>query len=102
MDPNVKYLLSLRAVRERARVVWQAAEAGELSHFDLHRDKLGDVADFVISVIQVPTHYCPKPERGIDELTIDSVTLGLTSTTPSRPTAVGSTSTSAMCRVFRT
>lgn len=62
MDPHVKYLLSLRAIRERAQVVWQAAEAGELSHFDLHKDKLGDVADFVISVIQVLTHY-PKTQR---------------------------------------
>lgn len=55
MDPHVKYLLSLRAVRERARVVWQAAEAGELSHFNLHKDKLDDVADFVTSVIKVLT-----------------------------------------------
>lgn len=57
MDPHVKYLLSLRAVRERAQVVWKAAEAGELSHFHLHKDKLGDVADFVISVIQVLTTH---------------------------------------------
>lgn len=63
MDPHVKYLLSLRAVRERAQVVWQAAEAGELTHFDLHKDKLGDVADFVISVIQVLT-YCSRTSSG--------------------------------------
>lgn len=53
MDSQIKYLLSLRAVRERAQIVWQAAEAGELTHFNFHDDKLGDVADFVISVIQV-------------------------------------------------
>ncbi|KAG8161955.1 hypothetical protein KVR01_007720 [Diaporthe batatas] len=67
MDPQVKYLLSLQAVRERARVVWQAAEAGELSHFDLHKDKLGDVADFVISVIQRdfgPDKYDTIPPHG--------------------------------------
>lgn len=59
MDPHVKYLLSLRAIRERARIVWLAAEAGELSHFDLHKDKLDDVADFVTSVIKVFTLF-PK------------------------------------------
>lgn len=53
MDPLVKHLLSLQAIRERARIVWQAAEAGELVHFDLHPNKLDDVADFVISVIEV-------------------------------------------------
>lgn len=53
MIPEVKYLLSLGAIRERAQIVWQAAEAGELAHFDFHADKLDDVADFIISVIQV-------------------------------------------------
>lgn len=53
MDPDVKYLLSLQAIRDRAAIVWKAAEAGDLAHFDLHQDKLNDVADFVISVIQV-------------------------------------------------
>jgi hypothetical protein len=63
MDPNVKYLLSLQAVRERAQVVWQAAQAGDLSHFDLHKDKLSDVADFVISVIKVPPSSLPQGPR---------------------------------------
>lgn len=53
MNPDIKYLLSLRAIRERAQIVWRAAEAGELVHFDFHADKLHDVADFVISTIQV-------------------------------------------------
>ncbi|KAL1864104.1 hypothetical protein Daus18300_007884 [Diaporthe australafricana] len=67
MDPHVKYLLSLRAIRERAQIVWQAAEAGELAHFDLHKDKLGDVADFVISVIKRdfgPDKYDTIPPHG--------------------------------------
>ncbi|KAJ0115147.1 urg3 [Diaporthe amygdali] len=64
MDPHVKYLLSLRAVRERAQVVWQAAEAGELAHFDLHKDKLGDVADFVISRDFGPDKYDTIPPHG--------------------------------------
>lgn len=53
MDPDVQYLLSLRAVRERAAIVRDAAEAGKLYHFDLDLDKLGDIADFVTSVIKV-------------------------------------------------
>lgn len=53
MDPQVNYLLSLRAVRERATLVGQLAEAGKLAHFDLHEDKLDGVVDFVASVIKV-------------------------------------------------
>lgn len=53
MDPTVKYLLSLGAIRDRARIVGQAANAGNLIHFDVHEDKLDDVADFVTSVIKV-------------------------------------------------
>jgi hypothetical protein len=56
MNSDVNYLLSLGAIRDRAQIVWQAAEAGELTHFNFHEDKLSDVADFVISVIQVITH----------------------------------------------
>ncbi|USP82547.1 uncharacterized protein yc1106_09821 [Curvularia clavata] len=52
MDDKVKYLLSLRAVRERAKIVGEAAEAGKLSHFDVHEEKLGEAADFVTSVIK--------------------------------------------------
>lgn len=60
MDSDIKYLLSLCAIRERAQIVWRAAEAGELAHFDFHADKLGDVADFVISIIQVlALHFTP-------------------------------------------
>lgn len=55
MKSEMKYMLSLGAIRERAQIVWQAAEAGELAHFNFYADKLGDVADFVISVIQVTT-----------------------------------------------
>ncbi|UPX09835.1 uncharacterized protein EKO05_0000516 [Ascochyta rabiei] len=52
MDPTVKYLLSLGAIRDRAKVVGQAAKNGNLNHFDVHEDKLDDVADFVTSVIK--------------------------------------------------
>lgn len=53
MDSKVKYLLSLTAIRERAKIVGDAAQAGQLSHFDLHEARMDDVADFVTSVIQV-------------------------------------------------
>ncbi|KAK6334078.1 hypothetical protein TWF696_002580 [Orbilia brochopaga] len=49
---DVKYLLSLGAIRDRAKIVWAAAQAGRLTNFDLHEDKLDDVANFVISVIE--------------------------------------------------
>ncbi|KAI2469467.1 DUF1688 domain-containing protein [Annulohypoxylon bovei var. microspora] len=52
MDSQVKYLLSLQAIRDRAKIVGDAAKAGNLTHFDLHDDKLDEVADFVTSVIK--------------------------------------------------
>ncbi|KAK3357087.1 hypothetical protein B0T25DRAFT_589467 [Lasiosphaeria hispida] len=52
MDPNVKYLLSLRAIRDRANVVGEIAKAGNLAHFELREDKLDDVVNFVASVIK--------------------------------------------------
>lgn len=53
MDPKVTYLLSLGAVRDRAKLVGEAAQSGQLSHFDVHEDRLDDVADLVASVIKV-------------------------------------------------
>ena len=53
MNDKVKYLLSLSAVRERAKVVGKAAQAGKLTHFDVHEERLGEAADFVTSVIKV-------------------------------------------------
>jgi hypothetical protein len=53
MDDKVKYLLSLSAVRERAKLVGEAAQAGKLSHFDVHEERLGEAADYVTSVIKV-------------------------------------------------
>ena len=53
MGDKVKYLLSLGAVRERAKVVGEAAQANKLSHFDVHEERLGEVADFVTKVIRV-------------------------------------------------
>jgi hypothetical protein len=53
MTPDIEYLLSLEAVRERAQVVFAAAKRDELSHFTYHADKLPEAAAFVTSVINV-------------------------------------------------
>ena len=53
MDPDLTYLLSLRAIRERAKIVGDIAQAGRLNHFNLDRERMDDVADFVTSIIQV-------------------------------------------------
>jgi hypothetical protein len=53
MADKVKYLLSLQAIRDRAKIVGEAAAKGELTHFDVHDQKLEDVADYVVGVIKV-------------------------------------------------
>jgi hypothetical protein len=53
MTPDIEYLLSLEAVRERAQIVFAAAKRDELSHFTYHADKLPEAAAFVTSVINV-------------------------------------------------
>ena len=53
MGSNANYLLSLRAIRERAKIVGDAAQANKLNHFNVHDDRMDAVADFVTSVIQV-------------------------------------------------
>ncbi|KAF6816891.1 duf1688 domain-containing protein [Colletotrichum musicola] len=52
MDPQIKHLLSLRAVRERSKIIGDVAEAGNLSHFEVREDKLDEVVDFVASIIK--------------------------------------------------
>ena len=53
MSSEVDYLLSLRSIRERAKIVGEAAQAGKLHHFDIHDERMGEVADFVTSVVKV-------------------------------------------------
>lgn len=76
MDPQVKHLLSLQAIREKAQIVWQAAEGGELSHFDLHQDKLDVVADFVISVIEVRAPHSMQSTGWLANLDVDQRDFG--------------------------
>lgn len=66
-DPQVKYLLSLAAIRERAAKVAQVAQAGQLRHFDVHEARLNAVADLVVSVIERdygPDRYHAIPPHG--------------------------------------
>lgn len=53
MTPDIEYLLSLEAVRERSQIVFGAAKKDELSHFDYHPSKLPEAAAYVTSVINV-------------------------------------------------
>ncbi|OAG12971.1 DUF1688-domain-containing protein [Paraphaeosphaeria sporulosa] len=67
MDAQVKYLLSLDAIRDRAKIVGEAAKAGKLSHFNVHDEKLGAVADYVTAVIKRdygPDKYGQIPPHG--------------------------------------
>lgn len=57
MTPDIEYLLSLEAVRERSRIVFEAAKKNELSHFDYHADKLPEAAAYVTSVINVSSCF---------------------------------------------
>ncbi|CAD0112397.1 unnamed protein product, partial [Aureobasidium uvarum] len=57
MTPDIEYLLSLEAVRERSQIVFAAAQRDELSHFTYHASKLPEAAAFVTSVINaIPPH----------------------------------------------
>lgn len=53
MDPEIEYILSLKAVREQAHKVLELAEQGKLTYFNYDREKLSVAADYVIKIIQV-------------------------------------------------
>jgi len=50
---DIEHLKSLQAVRERANMVLKAAENNELTHFSYHPNKMGEVAEYVIGIINV-------------------------------------------------
>ncbi|EAW15316.1 URC4/urg3 family protein [Aspergillus clavatus NRRL 1] len=67
MDPEIQYILSLKAVRERAHRVLQLAEQNRLNHFDYHQDKLETAVQYVINVIKRdfgPDKYSLIPPHG--------------------------------------
>ncbi|KAI1372221.1 DUF1688-domain-containing protein [Hypoxylon crocopeplum] len=66
-SPNIAYLLSLQAVRERAQVVLAAAREGRLHSFEFDEERMSAVADFVISVIERdfgPDRFSSIPPHG--------------------------------------
>ncbi|KAH8431710.1 URC4/urg3 family protein [Aspergillus melleus] len=67
MSDTIKYLLSLKAVRERAQIVFQNAEQGKLNHFDYHPEKLDATAEYVMDIIERdfgPDKYDQIPPHG--------------------------------------
>lgn len=81
MTPDIEYLLSLEAVRERSRTVFEAAKKDELSHFDYHPDRLPQAAAYLTSVIHVsccfPESRLPCPCYGILRLDMACTTYSL-------------------------
>lgn len=49
---SAAYLRSARAVRERSRVIYEAARRGGLAHFALDERRLGPCADYVVETIR--------------------------------------------------
>ncbi|KAI1761835.1 DUF1688-domain-containing protein [Hypoxylon sp. FL1150] len=66
-SPDIAYLLSLQAIRERSRIVFEAARNGRLHSFDYDEQRMSAVADFVISVIDRdfgPDRFTSIPPHG--------------------------------------
>ncbi|KAG9496408.1 hypothetical protein J7337_012996 [Fusarium musae] len=67
MDNDLKYLLSLQAVRDQASKVFESAKQGNLKHFDYDEGRMGAVADYVSKVIDRdfgPDKYDTIPPHG--------------------------------------
>ncbi|PLN86117.1 DUF1688-domain-containing protein [Aspergillus taichungensis] len=67
LDPKIEYLLSLKAVREKAHIVFKLAEQGKLHHFDYHADRLDEAAKYVMDIIERdfgPDRYNLIPPHG--------------------------------------
>lgn len=50
---EVEYLKSLQAVRERSKIVMQAAEDGALNSFNYHAEKMDEVVKLIAELISV-------------------------------------------------
>lgn len=48
----VTYLRSLQAVRDRSKLVFDLARAGEVDHWTWHEDKLDEVVQYCMSIIE--------------------------------------------------
>ena len=65
IDETVGSLLSAKAVRTRARMIFDAGKLGKLAHFSLHLDKRPDCAVYVAETIRqnYPTLKVPPHSR---------------------------------------
>ena len=61
---NLDYILSAKSIREQTKKVYELCKNGK-THFKLNEDKLDDVSDFVIEVINknYPDHKIPFHSR---------------------------------------
>ncbi|KAF4220097.1 hypothetical protein CNMCM6805_000860 [Aspergillus fumigatiaffinis] len=67
MDPEIQYVLGLKAIRERAHRVLQFAEEDRLNHFEYHPDRLQDAVQYVMNIIKRdfgPDKYHLIPPHG--------------------------------------
>ncbi|KAK1239270.1 hypothetical protein MKX07_008758 [Trichoderma sp. CBMAI-0711] len=67
LESDIQYLKSLRAVRERSRIVLEAARNGGLSNFELDESRMKETAEFVAGVISRdfgPDRYAEIPPHG--------------------------------------
>ncbi|KAL7815849.1 DUF1688 domain-containing protein [Trichoderma gracile] len=67
LESDIQYLKSLRAVRERSRIVLEAARNGGLSNFELDESRMKETAEFVAGVITRdfgPDRYAEIPPHG--------------------------------------
>lgn len=64
MNDKIKYLLSAKAVRERTTKLFDLTKEGK-THFEIHEEKLPEVAEFVLEVIKdnYPTLEIPFHSR---------------------------------------
>lgn len=58
-DP-IRYLRSLKAIRERSFSVYEKAKSNQLKHFDVDESKLDDVVTFVVSLIKRDYEHTSK------------------------------------------
>ncbi|KAK6216509.1 hypothetical protein LQW54_003515 [Pestalotiopsis sp. IQ-011] len=67
VSSEITYLLSLKAVRERSRLVLQAAKEGALNSFDYDEPRMSEVSKVVIDIIKRdfgPDRYAEIPPHG--------------------------------------
>jgi hypothetical protein len=104
LESDIQYLKSLRAVRERSRIVLEAARNGGLSNFELDESWMKETAEFVAGVISVSVTLLSRRLLAlfVDTRVNYSETLAPTDMQRSRPMDDGSILVSAAFRGWRT